>query len=136
MNWEVNLVKQNPRTAVVLSIALITVLVVGTLLFAMVGGEDSLPHFSPTSNNISAHVLDISTGQPARGINCTTYKHKEDDQWVELGTTTTDAKGRIGVVHPNVSLSEGVYKLRFATNLTSTCDSSPHSTLSLRWYFW
>ncbi|KAI1715624.1 HIUase/Transthyretin family domain-containing protein [Ditylenchus destructor] len=120
LDFNFNIVKDNPRIALACTATIIVLFVGFTLLFSVVGG-DGLLEVPP--NNISSHVLDIANGKPAFAVNCTAYRwmkpesgdKNEDGMWVELAVTTTNGAGRIPLVHPGTNLSVGIYKLRFAT---------------------
>lgn len=62
---------------------------------------------------ITSHILDTSRGQPAAGI-LITLMQQQDDDWLMLGTGSTDADGRVGdFLGSNQILPAGVYKLTF-----------------------
>ncbi|VDM65764.1 unnamed protein product [Strongylus vulgaris] len=72
--------------------------------------------------SISSHVLDISLGNPAAGVTVLAY-FEENNGWKLLGqiylyikifhSSTTGSNGRVPWVTPNVTLQEGIYKLKF-----------------------
>ena len=63
---------------------------------------------------ITTHVLDVSAGMPARGVRVTLAR-LDDDTWTDLGHGHTDLDGRANALLPEgVSLTTGVYRLRFA----------------------
>jgi 5-hydroxyisourate hydrolase len=47
-------------------------------------------------DRISTHVLDTTLGVPAQGVPGVLERLQDGDRWVEIGTGTTDADGRIG----------------------------------------
>ena len=61
-------------------------------------------------STVSTHVLDTSTGRPARGVAVTL----ESADGTRLGTGTTDADGRVPALGPE-RLDAGTYRLRFDT---------------------
>jgi 5-hydroxyisourate hydrolase len=63
---------------------------------------------------LSTHVLDTSTGRPARGIAVTTAVRK-GDAWVVVGRTATDAAGRVADVLDGEPLEAATYRITFAT---------------------
>jgi hydroxyisourate hydrolase len=62
--------------------------------------------------SISTHVLDVSTGTPAAGIDVK-LELVELGSWVVRSTGTTDPDGRIGMLASE--LDPGHYRLRFNT---------------------
>lgn len=73
---------------------------------------------------LSTHVLDTTTGTPARGLPVTLEVAKDPAtlhgvaEWAELARGVTDGDGRIARFGPElVSLEATVYRLRFATGL-------------------
>ncbi|CAB3406812.1 unnamed protein product [Caenorhabditis bovis] len=67
----------------------------------------------PTAS-ISAHVLDISGGKPAAGIQILAY-FQVDDSWKKIGSEFTQTNGRVDWVSPNVPLESGTYRLVYLT---------------------
>jgi 5-hydroxyisourate hydrolase len=61
-------------------------------------------------STLSTHVLDTSTGRPARDLGVTL----ESASGEALGAATTDADGRVGSLGPD-RLEAGDYRLRFET---------------------
>lgn len=59
-------------------------------------------------STLSTHVLDISLGQPARGIRVTLEQGADI-----LGTGVTDADGRVPEIKARAPMRAGVYRLRF-----------------------
>lgn len=66
-----------------------------------------------TTSHISTHILDNSTGQPARDVEVQLFAQHED-AWERLATGKTDHDGRIGNLGPE-RLPAGTYRLSFAT---------------------
>jgi 5-hydroxyisourate hydrolase len=60
---------------------------------------------------VTTHVLDVSSGQPAEGIEVELLALPDGAEHA-LDRGTTDADGRIGSLGPD-SLSGGAYRLRF-----------------------
>ncbi len=68
------------------------------------------------SSPITTHVLDLTTGRPARGIAVTLEFLGNGDYWEPLGGGFTDADGRLRDLLPGViPLLAGTYRLEFAT---------------------
>jgi len=64
---------------------------------------------------ITTHVLDLSAGEPARGVHVTLSRLEGNDTWADLGDGHTDLDGRANALLPEgMSLAAGVYRLRFA----------------------
>jgi 5-hydroxyisourate hydrolase len=63
---------------------------------------------------ITTHILDVSSGRPARGVRVALEQRSTDGSWVSIGTQTTDDDGRArDLIAPGTSLSEGDYRLKF-----------------------
>lgn len=62
---------------------------------------------------LSTHILDISLGKPAAGVPITVYSLNEQQQWVELKKTVSNADGRTGQLIEIEDFKSGVYKLKF-----------------------
>jgi len=64
---------------------------------------------------ITTHVLDLSLGQPARGVHVTLSRLDPSGTWIDLGDGDTDGDGRAAQLlrdtHPLIA---GIYRLRFA----------------------
>ncbi|CAD6198848.1 unnamed protein product [Caenorhabditis auriculariae] len=67
----------------------------------------------PTAS-ISSHVLDISGGHPAAGVQILAYV-QQDDSWLKIGEEFTQPSGRVDWVSPNYTLVPAVYRLIFLT---------------------
>ncbi|CAI5448627.1 unnamed protein product [Caenorhabditis angaria] len=67
----------------------------------------------PTAS-ISAHVLDISGGSPAAGVQIIAY-FLENDAWKEIGNQFTQDNGRVDWVCPNFDLVAGRYRIVYLT---------------------
>jgi 5-hydroxyisourate hydrolase len=64
---------------------------------------------------ITTHILDVSQGRPASGINV--VLEFQADEWQVLGTGITDADGRVKtLLTPDHPLQAGHYRLTFATS--------------------
>jgi 5-hydroxyisourate hydrolase len=61
---------------------------------------------------ITTHVLDISRGRPARGINVV-LERVGSPQPAVLAKASTDADGRVKAFTPTPSLQQGTYRLIF-----------------------
>ena len=62
--------------------------------------------------SITTHVLDLSRGQPARGI-AVVLERAGAPQSALLARATTDADGRVKTFSPAPSLQSGSYRLTF-----------------------
>lgn len=68
------------------------------------------------SATISTHVLDTSTGTPARGVAVTLDRKIAGGAWARVGSGDTDADGRLKTLVPaGERLDFGTYKLTFDT---------------------
>lgn len=63
---------------------------------------------------ITTHVLDVSRGKPASGIECKLEKLDEKKGWIPSGTGTTNSDGRVESLLSE-SLSPGIYRIEFLT---------------------
>ena len=64
---------------------------------------------------ITTHILDISQGRPAQGVNV--VLEFQADEWEPLGTGVTDADGRLKTLLPaEVQLQPGKYRITFETS--------------------
>jgi 5-hydroxyisourate hydrolase len=67
------------------------------------------------SNNISTHVLDITTGKPGDGIEVL-LQYQTTSGWKELGRELTSNDGRATNLGVNCeTLKPGIYQLHFGT---------------------
>lgn len=62
---------------------------------------------------ISTHVLDLATGDPARGVGVTLFRLDDDGRPELLAELETDADGRIRDLLDGRDLTEGEYQLAF-----------------------
>ena len=63
---------------------------------------------------LSSHILDISTGNPAVGVPVLLEKYDEPTKvWSYVTEKITDKNGRITDFLPNKESNNGIYKLRF-----------------------
>lgn len=64
---------------------------------------------------ITTHILDISTGVPARGVSVT-LERQISDEWEVVGKGATDADGRLkNLLDSDAALQAGNYRLTFDT---------------------
>jgi 5-hydroxyisourate hydrolase len=72
---------------------------------------------SESASPITTHVLDLSLGRPAQGMNVLLEIRSDSgpDSWQELAVQTTDLDGRIRDLLPTLILKRGVYRLHFDT---------------------
>ncbi len=68
---------------------------------------------APASATLSTHVLDATTGRPARNVPLT-LDRRGGDSWHPVGDGVTDDDGRCHGVAPD-GLTTGVYRLVFDT---------------------
>ena len=66
---------------------------------------------------ISTHVLDISTGQPAGGLEFELARQTASGQWEALAQGVTDAQGRSAGLQIPGPVTVGVYRLSFAAGM-------------------
>lgn len=65
---------------------------------------------------ITTHILDTSTGSPARGVPIILEMQTPENQWQQLGKGTTDGDGRLRDLLPTEhALAIGTYRLSFDT---------------------
>jgi 5-hydroxyisourate hydrolase len=77
-----------------------------------------LAQATSTKNQLSTHILDISTGQPASGVTVQLHQYNAAKKtWTALAEKKTDAAGRIPDFLPSASAAgnPGTYKLTFVT---------------------
>jgi 5-hydroxyisourate hydrolase len=66
---------------------------------------------------ITTHILDVSTGFPARGVRVTLLLQLENSTWKVIGKGLTDEDGRLrDLLAPETTLQEGNYRLTFETD--------------------
>jgi 5-hydroxyisourate hydrolase len=69
-----------------------------------------------STSAISTHVLDLTLGRPAQGVEVTLSARTADGRWDELAYGVTDADGRIRDLLPvGTALAAGSHRLRFDT---------------------
>jgi len=61
---------------------------------------------------ITTHILDTSLGRPASGVDLV-LERKNDGTWVQVGTGTTNADGRVTDLMRPGTLTAGVYRIEF-----------------------
>lgn len=66
-------------------------------------------------SRLSTHVLDLTTGRPAVGVDVT-LDVQDGSNWARLATATTDDDGRVKDLAPPGALANGTYKLAFETS--------------------
>jgi 5-hydroxyisourate hydrolase len=62
---------------------------------------------------ISTHVLDLASGEPARGVGVALFRLADDGRPELLADLQTDEDGRIGDLLDGSKLAEGDYQLAF-----------------------
>jgi 5-hydroxyisourate hydrolase len=71
------------------------------------------PHRPKTSGKLSTHVLDISRGRPAAGVEVSLWR-QSGAEWTQVTTTITNADGRTDApLLSGNALTAGIYELRF-----------------------
>ncbi len=66
-------------------------------------------------SRITTHILDLSSGQPARAVDVTLELLAKKRRWILVGKGKTDADGRLKTLLPEGSrLKTGTYRLNFA----------------------
>jgi 5-hydroxyisourate hydrolase len=64
---------------------------------------------------ITTHILDVSTGIPARDVPVT-LERETDEGWEVIGNGTTDGDGRLrDLLDPDAAIKTGNYRLIFET---------------------
>ena len=66
------------------------------------------------SHQLSTHILDISKGEPAQGVDITLYKLNPStpSQWKQIATGKTDVNGRISNFLPDIEDNTEPYFLK------------------------
>ena len=64
-------------------------------------------------SGITTHVLDVSIGKPAAGIDVRLERKSGDGEWSMIGSQRTDSDGRARELNSAGDLSAGVYRLTF-----------------------
>ncbi|EMS9041922.1 hydroxyisourate hydrolase [Campylobacter coli] len=79
----------------------------------------NIPIFlNATEYQLSTHILDINSGQPASNVKVELYNLDQNRQWVKISEKFTKKNGRIADFLPyekTENRSFGVYKLKFYT---------------------
>ncbi|EAI3115690.1 hydroxyisourate hydrolase [Campylobacter coli] len=79
----------------------------------------SIPIFlNATEYQLSTHILDINSSQPASNVKVELYNLDQNRQWVKISEKFTKKNGRIADFLPyekTENRSFGVYKLKFYT---------------------
>jgi 5-hydroxyisourate hydrolase len=65
---------------------------------------------------VTTHILDVSTGFPARGVPVILERQTEDTVWEVIGSGVTDEDGRVrDLLDSGAILQTGNYRLTFDT---------------------
>jgi 5-hydroxyisourate hydrolase len=65
---------------------------------------------------ITTHILDVSTGVPARGVGVTLERQTTSGDWEIIGKGATDDDGRLrDLLAPEADFAAGNYRLTFET---------------------
>ncbi len=84
----------------------------GFVLCAAAGNADA----EPVSYRLSTHILDVSRGIPAPGVDVELFKfNPESGEWTPEASAVTGENGRIGEFVPAGPDDNGIYKLKFNT---------------------
>ncbi|EKN7470088.1 hydroxyisourate hydrolase [Campylobacter coli] len=79
----------------------------------------NIPIFlNATEYQLSTHILDINSGQPASNVKVELYNLDQNRQWVKISEKFTKKNGRIADFLPyekTENRSFGVYRLKFYT---------------------
>ncbi|MCE7125989.1 hydroxyisourate hydrolase [Campylobacter coli] len=79
----------------------------------------NIPIFlNATEYQLSTHILDINSGQPASNVKVELYNLDQNREWVKISEKFTKKNGRIADFLPyekTENRSFGVYKLKFYT---------------------
>ena len=66
-------------------------------------------------SQLTTHILDTTKGKPAKYIKIILYR-SENDKWIEAARGITNNDGRVAdLLHKDVLLEKGNYKVRFET---------------------
>ena len=66
-------------------------------------------------SQLTTHILDTTKGKPASGISITLFQ-QQNNSWKEITSGKTDDDGRIlNLLHKDVMLEPGIYKMKFET---------------------
>ena len=66
-------------------------------------------------SQLTTHILDTTKGKPAKNIKIILYR-SDKDQWTEVASGITNIDGRVAdLLHKDVLLKNGDYKVRFET---------------------
>lgn len=85
------------------------------LILSLLIGFAAFTTYAQTPNYLlSSHILDISTGLPAPGVNVKLEKlDKNTKMWTMIDEKKTDKNGRIPDFLPEDKSEKGIYKLTF-----------------------
>ncbi|HEB9310617.1 TPA: hydroxyisourate hydrolase [Campylobacter coli] len=79
----------------------------------------SIPIFlNAAEYQLSTHILDINSGQPASNVKVELYSLNKNQQWIKISEKFTEKNGRISDLLPyekTENLPSGIYKLKFYT---------------------
>ncbi|WP_164111759.1 MULTISPECIES: hydroxyisourate hydrolase [Sphingobacterium] len=77
----------------------------------------ALAYGQSKSHQLSSHILNITTGQPAADVVIKLEKLNDKNQWEPVSVKKTDANGRVGDFLPydEAKDNKGTYKLIFET---------------------
>lgn len=79
----------------------------------------SIPIFlNAAEYQLSTHILDINSGQPASNVKVELYSLNKNQQWIKISEKFTEKNGRISDLLPYEKTENrpfGIYKLKFYT---------------------
>jgi 5-hydroxyisourate hydrolase len=85
---------------------------------------------------VSTHVLDLTSGLPARDLLVVLERQDAPGTWREAGRAATGADGRVRELAPSGGVTPGTYRLRFSTDdyfaATATASFYPEVTVTFR----
>lgn len=85
-------------------------------LVALAFGAVNVQAAENQTYQLSTHILDISSGKPAAGVDVALSRFDESSlNWQEIDSGVTDKNGRIADFLPEGSNNAGTYKLTFKT---------------------
>lgn len=85
---------------------------------------------------LSSHILDITAGQPASGVDIDLYKLDKTGEWSLVDKKQTDKNGRVSTFLENIEnrTNMGIYKLRFNTEPYFNIQNKETFIPLLKWY--
>ncbi len=75
--------------------------------------------------SITSHVLDTALGRPAVSMGVRLDALQDSGAWTTLGSSETNADGRVAFLGPSIALARGTYRLTFATGAHFAASARP-----------